>query len=75
MFVLLPLVFVCVFVSSATRGFDIKSNISILNAAKELQNFLNYKQARSVEIKYLPYEGHEKKGIDDYFADLIKGKL
>ena len=54
---------------------DIKTNISILNAAKELQNFLNYKQARSVEIKYLPYEGHEKKGIDDYFADLMKGKL
>ena len=54
---------------------DIKTNINILNSAKELTNYLNYKQAKSVEIIYLPYEGHEKKGIDDWFADKDKGLL
>jgi len=54
---------------------DIKTNINISNSAKELTNFLNYKQAKSVEIIYLPYEGHEKKGIDDWLADKDKGIL
>jgi len=54
---------------------DIKINMNILNSANELVNFLNYKKAKSVEIKYLPYEGHEKKGIDDYFADVQNGKI
>ena len=54
---------------------DIKTNINIANSANELVKFLNYKQAKSVEIIYLPYEGHEKKGIDDWFADKDKGLL
>ena len=46
MFVLLPDVFVCVFVSSATRGFDRKTSvISISNNAKFVSvNFMSIRQ-------------------------------
>ena len=54
---------------------DIRTNRKILAAAKELQSFLEYKQSKSVKIIYLPYEGHEKKGIDDWFADKKKGLI
>ena len=54
---------------------DIRTNSKIAAAAKELKSFLDYKQAKSVKIIYLPYEGIEKKGIDDWIADKKKGLI